>query len=555
MSRMSIALACVLISAVATACVGSEPAPVPQWTTFEITLESKRDYDNPYTDVDVWCVFTNQAGDELRRPAFWDGGNVWKVRFAPVDAGSRWTWISAASDNSDAGLHHVTGELSSTNYVGENPLIREGLLRMSPQQRSVLHHSGASFLMVGDTAWSIPFRATLPQVQQYAQNRKSKGFNTTLLSVVQPDRQAVGPDERNTEQGFARAFHDLEAGHMKELSPAYFQTLDNFVNVLLEHEIVPVYAVMLHGYGWKGQGCLGNSLEGAEYVRFCKYLLARYGSAPAMWLLSVDGAGNAPGIVEGGQILQEWDCYGQPTGIHYNPCDDFIATWAKDLPDPLKYCMHGNKSHQDANWLDFQWAQTGHGGEHQYHKVEQMYDNLPIKAVANGEPTYEGMDEGKNGLGWWQGEEAWMQLMSGGTMGVVYGSCSIWRWKITDGETGWDSWTEQQLSWKNSLDLEGSSYVGILGKILSEFDLTDIQRRWDLADGKPLLAIPGSLYVAYLNAGGTIEIEGVPVGMQYHWADPRTGMNRAPMRYEGGSFTAPTTGEWVLIVGKKDTSR
>jgi hypothetical protein len=124
-----------------------------------------------------------------------------------------------------------------------------------------------------------------------------------------------------------------------------------------------------------------------------------------MWLLSVDGSGLAPGIVECGEMLEEWDGYAQPTGLHYNPCDDFLAGWAVGLPDPERYCLHGNRTHQDA-WLDFQWAQTGHDGLHLYHKVEKMHDNRPTKAVANGEPTYEGMNGGKSGLGWWQGEEA-----------------------------------------------------------------------------------------------------------------------------------------------------
>ncbi|MFT6810010.1 MAG: hypothetical protein ACJA01_003253 [Saprospiraceae bacterium] len=122
-------------------------------------------------------------------------------------------------------------------------------------------------------------------------------------------------------------------------------------------------------------------------------------------------------------MMEEWDSYEQPTGLHYNPCDDFIALWA--VNNPVKHCEHYNKTFQSEEWLDFQWAQTGHSNEHQYHKVERMYENLPIKASANGEPTYEGMGDGKLGLGWWQGEDAWMQLMSGGTMGSLWSSISV----------------------------------------------------------------------------------------------------------------------------------
>ena len=61
-------------------------------------------------------------------------------------------------------------------------------------------------------------------------------------------------------------------------------------------------------------------------------------------------------------MMEEWDDYEQPTGLHYNPCDDYIADWA--VNNPLKHCEHYNKVHQAEDWLDFQWAQTGHNGEH-----------------------------------------------------------------------------------------------------------------------------------------------------------------------------------------------
>ena len=52
------------------------------WRECEITLTAERDYPNPYTDVEVWAEFTHDAGLVLRRPAFWDGGRTWRIRFA-----------------------------------------------------------------------------------------------------------------------------------------------------------------------------------------------------------------------------------------------------------------------------------------------------------------------------------------------------------------------------------------------------------------------------------------------------------------------------------------
>ena len=91
---------------------GGHATEVEQWTTHEIRLESEKSYTNGYTDVDVWVRFVNDAQDTLVRPAFWDGSNVWKVRFAPPDSGHTWNWESYASVG-DKGLIGKSGTLRS----------------------------------------------------------------------------------------------------------------------------------------------------------------------------------------------------------------------------------------------------------------------------------------------------------------------------------------------------------------------------------------------------------------------------------------------------------
>ena len=532
----------------------SEAAPVPevqQWTVHEIDLSTPSKYDNPYTEVEVWAVFVNEKGDSLLRPGFWDGGNSWKIRFAPPDTGRVWTWETRSS-NQDGGLHGQQGQLRSVPYTGSNALLRHGLLGMSPGGRNVVHKDGRAFLVVGDTPWALPFRATTEQARRYAANRQQKGFNTALLMSLQPDMRADGPDARNTPQGFARAFSDLPQGHIREMNAAYFQYLDSLVAILTEHGIVPVFQPVFHGYGWKGLDVLGNTIDPDEYVRYCKYLLARYGSQPAFWLLAGDNGGRDPGVKESGEMMEQWDCYQQPTGLHYNPCDDYIAEWA--VNNPLKHCEHYNKAWQEEVWLDFQWAQTGHSNEHLYHKVQRMYDNLPVKAAANGEPTYEGMNGGKNGLGWWQGEEAWMQLMSGGTMGAVYGAATLWQWKVSPDETGWPTWTDQPMSWEQALEMEGSRYVGFVSRAFVGYDFADMEKRPDLPEtGGYLLAVAGKFYVSYLPEGGEIRISSLPAGLPWQWFNPIKGTFHAGgTTASGQTFVAPDALPWVLLVGEKE---
>ncbi len=533
-------------------CVSTNPITrkVEQWTTIDLACLSKTEYQNPYTDIDFWAEFTSSKGDTLIRPGFWDGGNTWIIRFAPPDSNSHWNWKSYCSDSKNKELNACKGDIISIPYKGKSELLRNGLLEMSEGKRNAVHKNGRTFFIVGDTPWALPFRATKEQAAIYAINRQKKGFNAALLMTVQPDTDIEGPNERNIPTGFARGFHDLSEGHANLLIPEYFQYFDTLVHTLLHYGIVPIYQPFFQGFGWKGGKVLGRFVERDEYVRYNKYLLARYGSMPAIWLVSADNDGNDPGVKESGEMFEKWDCYQQPTGIHYNPCCDYLAPWIDN--DPLTKCFHYNKTHQSEDWLDFQWCQSGHDGKHIYYKVERMYNNLPIKGVANGEPTYEGMGGGKQGLGWWQGEEAWMQFMSGGTMGVFYGAASLWQWKYSANEPGWEEWCSRKLSWQDVLDNEGAKYIGYMSKVLHGTELADIEKRSDLTgDNHPLLAKEGKLYISFLKEGGEIRINDLPENMRYRWINPKTGVVAIQESANGkNTFQSPDNNPWVIIIEK-----
>ena len=162
----------------------------------EITLTAERDYANPYADVEVWAELGHDAGTTLRRPAFWDGGRAWKIRFASPIPDGRWTWRSFGS-TADAGLAGQSGELACAAETKPGGRFeRHGFWRMSPGGRNLVHADGTPALLVADTAWALPWRATEEQCRVYAADRQAKGFNAALLMSVQPDMQARGPRDR-----------------------------------------------------------------------------------------------------------------------------------------------------------------------------------------------------------------------------------------------------------------------------------------------------------------------------------------------------------------------
>jgi hypothetical protein len=539
--------------------IPSEPRPqnmdtpvklISQWDEMELEFKSSVRYLNPYTDVDFWVEFTDPAGTKLIRPGFWDHENTWKVRFSSPIASGVWKWDSFSTNKADVGLNAKSGRLKSKSYSGSNPLIAHGLLRMSPAKRNVVHVDGSPFLMIADTPWALPWRGTAESVTEYARNRQRLGFNSALLMSLQPDTEAVGSRNRTENEAFDVAFEDLKEGHINQLNPLYFQYFDYLRDILIDHYIVPVFQPVFHGFGWKGKRPLGWDMNALEYARYCRYLVARYGAKPAMWLVGADSDGKNAGIKEGGEEIEKWDAYRQPAGLHYSPFDESDPDWWNKQK---KYIRHHNKTFQDADWLDFQWCQTGHAGKHELHKVALMYNNKPTKAVANAEPTYEGIREQSNAAGWWQGHEAWSQFLSGGTMGVAYGAGSLWNWKLSKDETGWPDWANSNISWKEAIDLPGAKYVGYLGKALEGLDITDIEKHPELASGNLCLAKPDKLFIVYLPQGGKTIIDRLPLSGTINWFDPLTGQfgKKEELKQGKSEFVAREGKPMVIILKNK----
>ena len=479
--------------------------PIYSWREVEIALTAEHDYPNPYIDVEVWAEFTHDTGLVLNRPAFWSGGRTFKIRFASPLAQGRWTWRSFCSVE-DGGLAGQCGELVCESGASTaNRFYRHGFWHMSPGRRNLVHADGTPALLVGDTAWGLPWRATEAQCHIYAADRQAKGFNAVLLMSVQPDMRARGPRDRTADEGFDVGFEDLPDGHINRLNPAYFEVLDRLLAILVEHEIVPVLQPVFMGFGWKGMGVAGPVVPPAEYARYCRYLVARYGARPTIYLVGGDGSGYEPQVVAGGQEVERWDAYGQPVGIHYRPHAD-------------------NRAWQDASWLDFQWCQTGHSGEHVPERVADMWRNTPVKAVANGEPTYENGGSRGKGAGWWQGHEAWSNLCAGGTMGVVYGAGSMWQWRLHAHEPGHAPYfLAEGAGWREALDFEGSRYVGLVSRILDGLPLADMEPNWQVTLGRRGLLVPGRLYIGYTEQGGPLMIYGEDVPRRYRVVDPCSG--------------------------------
>jgi Protein of unknown function (DUF4038)/Domain of unknown function (DUF5060) len=484
-----------------------ETQTAPQWREVEIAFVGPRTA-NPYTDVDAWVIFTHDSGRQLRRPVFWDGGSIYRVRFASTQPKGEWQW-SIHTSRGDHDFTPASGTLLAGPPVQDHPhrALTRGFVRAHPSGRSFCYADGSPAFLVFDTAWAMPFRARVSDVETYASDRQIKGFNAVFLMSVQPDMKARGPVGRNVDEGFEIGFHDLAEGRLTKINVEYFQYFDNIIDVLINHGITPALQPVFHGYGWKGLDVAGPVVPPSDYAHYCRYLVARFGARPAIYLPCGDGSGTEPQAAAGGHEIHAWDAYCQPTGIHYRP-------------------HHRNDEHQAAEWLDFQSCQTGHMGDHVPDRLATMWAQRPPKAIMNGEPSYE--HTGRHGVaeGWWQGHEAWSNLCAGALMGVAYGAASLWPWRLHPDEPGHGEYfLAEGAGWQEALDFEGSRYVGLVGKILDDLPITEASPCWDVSANTRGLLDPGVLYIGYAEHGGPWMFFDADdrVPSKYWLIDPRTG--------------------------------
>ncbi len=126
------------------------------WEKVEITLQSQRQYENPYTDLQVW-VDLKGPGFDKRCYGFWDGGSTFRVRVLATAPG-RWTWDSGASVT-DPGLQGVRGAFNAVAWteaeLKENPN-RRGMIRSSDNGHAFEYADRTPFFLLGDTWWATP---------------------------------------------------------------------------------------------------------------------------------------------------------------------------------------------------------------------------------------------------------------------------------------------------------------------------------------------------------------------------------------------------------------
>lgn len=532
------------VAVIAAAAIAQNEAGSPTvWQRWEHSLESARQYDNPYADVTLRVRYTGPDGSRLEGYGFWDGGDTFRIRCAFPQAGA-WQWETECSDAGNAGLHRQRGAVEVAAYRGDNRLYRRGFLKVSPDRRYLTYGDGAPFLWTGDTVWAGPLRASDAEWDAYLADRVAKRF--TLIQVA-PAPQWAGATDRAGE----KPFFDQNC---RQWNPAFWQTFERRIQRANEEGLVVLLVGLMepvHRYPASAEACL-----------FARNIVARLYGNFVIFSPSFDSR-YMPLADEVGLAAR------QATAVHL--LTQHPGTPSKELT-PI-YTMQ----YYDRPYLDIAAVQTGHnGGDRQrcaHHALEWIlhaYRHEPHKPVINVEAMYDG--HGEKG---WQAVDArslawrsWLSGAKGYTYGagdtapkIPKGNGGLWRW-VTD--------REKYDYWENALQWESAFQMQHLHDFLDSIEWWALEPARELVRNQPddvmrqmvLAATPRrDVAVAYLPTHDPIDVEvsALAAPLTAHWFDPVSG-GRTPIpgriRSEGSHlFTPPADGDWVLVLKSEDRER
>ena len=526
------------------------------WQAAELTFESKTVYIRPFYDVQLDVEFKQEGGKTLRIPAFWDGGTIFKVRFALPTEG-KWSYKTICSDPINPSLN-VYGEVVASAYGGDLDIYKHGFIKSTSGQRYFMYDDGKPFFYIGDTHWNMP-----------AEEIDIAGEHSCDIKTISHFKYIV---DRRVEQGFTvyqsepiSASYILYQGFSEDVLPG-FADMDRRFAYIAEKGLVHTNAQLF----FANELAVHFNDYPDDYLKLlCRYWVARYAAYPVMWTMAQEVDCDFY-YIRGDQKV--WDAKANPWKK--------VAEWTHGY-DPYKHPLTAHQMYGTVDggigvccstsafrevsghsWYGVQWG-TNLNGKPDFRFPRDYWVNGQGKVTVNYEGRYDHLWTKHFGAR----VQGWTAYLNG-MFGYGYGAVDIWLYKSTYdiNETSNDGVEEitpenKQTMWGDSVEFESAFQMGYMRSFFESLEWWKLTPRFDDAAWSALpgafyslATIHNDVYIAYFY-NKTLEtgtLRGLKGAYSLRWYNPRNHTYTEPQSEScDGEYAIgekPDTEDWVLLI-------
>ncbi|MCP4006233.1 MAG: DUF4038 domain-containing protein [bacterium] len=295
---------------------------VPLFGVFELALGAQNPGTQPYVDgPEVSARFEGASGPAkssyFEVQGFWDGDNVWRIRFSPILEGD-WIWATSSQDMGLAGVSGRIHALAPDEAALSGNLLRRGFLERDGYGWEL--SDGSSFLPVGEVQWGFAEEFSLEEVKNWIDALHEFGLNGFLGSVwrARSDRGGLQP-------------FDNADPKTERVELAYFERLDAIVRYANQRGVIPGLAIG----GFPGDSDWYAKFGTQErHDRWFRYVVSRYAAFNVRWILFGDvDAVNPPwdstwqeSVAYYARLAKDVDPWDHPLGSHHSKIDSSSAS-------------------------------------------------------------------------------------------------------------------------------------------------------------------------------------------------------------------------------------
>lgn len=340
------------------------------YSVLEISFRGPRQgpADAPARDIDFWVRFRHESGSpEYKVHGFWDGdgkggssGNVFKVRFCPTKTG-RWKLFQVHSNAPE-----LAGQRKD-DYITATPSDHHGFWVAdpnSPGQRWYMRSDGSHQYIFGNTHYSFLSgykKGNKPSGNDIASDvaENVKYFKKLRFSLY--GDHYPHPTEKPFFDAAGRPIDWGDYSHRP--NPKWFhERVDLAVRTAYTHDLIA--DLILAGPDMEtSRSTLRARHNGGDPTPFLKYIAARYGSYPNVWICLCNEYNirkpkfSEKQVAHFGQIIRRFLPYHTPLSVHVTPS----VLWSRkfdDLPQWNDHQIIQNKLRhlpQAADVIQFTW--------------------------------------------------------------------------------------------------------------------------------------------------------------------------------------------------------